>query len=143
MLKRIPPIIGPDLLHALRAMGHGDRIAIVDANFPAASVGARLIRADGVAATDLLDAVLTLLPLDDFVDDAFVMMEVVGDSDRTEPVMRDFEAIVARHEPARTGKRLERFAFYRAVAEAQHVVATGERRLYGNVLLRKGIIRPE
>ena len=142
MLKNIPPILGPDLLGILRAMGHGDEIAIVDANYPADAAGPALVRLDGVSATDVLDAILTLMPLDDFVDDAAFCMQVVGDASRREPVMDAFEAIVKKHEPKMSLASLERFAFYERVSQGYAIVQTGERRLYGNILLKKGIIRP-
>lgn len=142
MLKNIPPILGPDLLHALRAMGHGDEIAIVDANYPAESAGPPVIRLDGLTATDVLDAVLTLMPLDTYVDEQAFGMEVVGHPDQREATHREFDAIIKRHEPEMGLSLLERFAFYERVAGAYALVQTGERRLYGNVLLKKGIIRP-
>ena len=142
MLKNIPPILGPDLLGILRAMGHGDEIAIVDANYPADAAGPALVRLDGVSATDVLDAILTLMPLDDFVEDAAFCMQVVGDATRREPVMDAFEAIVKRHEPNMGLASLERFAFYERVSQGYAIVQTGERRLYGNILLKKGVIRP-
>ncbi len=143
MLKNIPPILGPDLLGILRAMGHGDEIAIVDANYPADSAGPALIRLDGISATDVLDAILTLMPLDDFVDEAAICMQVVGDATKRMPVMDELEAIVKRHEPAMSLSSLERFAFYDRVAKGYAIIQTGERRLYGNILLKKGIIRPD
>jgi L-fucose mutarotase/ribose pyranase (RbsD/FucU family) len=94
MLKGIPPIVGPDLLYVLQAMGHGDQITIVDGNYPGESAGPRLVRMDGHSATEVLDAVLTLMPLDDFVDDPAISMQVVGDAGRREPIMDEFEAIV-------------------------------------------------
>lgn len=142
MLKNIPPILGPDLLGILRAMGHGDEIAIVDANYPADAAGPALVRLDGVSATDVLDAILTLMPLDDFVDDAAFCMQVVGDASKREPVMDAFETIVKKHEPKMGLASLERFAFYERVRQGYAIVQTGERRLYGNILLKKGIIRP-
>jgi L-fucose mutarotase len=142
MLKNIPPILGPDLLGILRAMGHGDEIAIVDANYPADAAGPALVRLDGVSATDVLDAILTLMPLDDFVDDAAFCMQVVGDASKREPVMDAFEAIVRKHEPKMGLASLERFAFYERVSQGYAIVQTGERRLYGNILLKKGVIRP-
>ena len=142
MLKNIPPLLGPDLLGILRAMGHGDEIAIVDANYPADAAGPALVRLDGVSATDVLDAILTLMPLDDFVDDAAFCMQVVGDANKREPVMDAFEAIVKKHEPKMGLASLERFAFYERVRQGYAIVQTGERRLYGNILLKKGIIRP-
>ncbi len=142
MLKNIPPILGPDLLHILRAMGHGDEIAIVDANYPAEAAGPDLVRLDGLTATDVLDAILTVMPLDDFVDEAAICMQVVGDPTRREPVMDEFEAIIKRHEPRMGLSSLERFAFYERVKAGYAIVQTGESRLYGNVLLKKGVIRP-
>lgn len=142
MLKNVDPLLGPELLAALRAMGHGDEIAIVDANYPAAASGRPVIRLDGASATRALDAVLTVLPLDDFGPNAAWRMEVVGDPAAEMEIFAEFRAMLARHEPgARPLASLERLAFYQRVRGAYTVVATGERRLYGNILLRKGVIR--
>jgi Fucose dissimilation pathway protein FucU len=143
MLKGIPPILGPDLLSILRAMGHGDEIAIVDANYPAESAGPEIVRLDGLTATDVLDAILTLMPLDSFVDVAAFGMQVVGEPDKREPIMTAFEEIIERHEPGFAFDTIERFAFYERVKSAYAIVQTGERRLYGNILLKKGIVRPQ
>ena len=143
MLKNIPPILGPDLLAILRAMGHGDEIAIVDANYPADGAGPVLVRLDGVSATDVLDAILTLMPLDDFVDEAAICMQVVGNASQREPVMDEFDTIITKHEPGMKLASLERFAFYERVAKGYAIVQSGERRLYGNILLKKGVIRPQ
>ena len=142
MLKGIPPILGPDLLHTLRAMGHGDELAIVDANYPAENAGPPVIRLDGLSATDVLEAILTLMPLDTFVDEQAIGMEVVGNPKKREQTHKDFDKIVKKHEPEMKLTLLERFAFYDRVRGAHAIVQTGERRLYGNVLLKKGIIRP-
>ena len=142
MLKNLPPILGPDLLYILRAMGHGDEIAIVDANYPADAAGPELVRLDGLSATDVLDAVLTVMPLDDFVEEAAICMQVVGDAGKREPVMDAFETIVKRHEPEMGLSSMERFAFYERVRQGYAIVQTGERRLYGNILLKKSVIRP-
>lgn len=142
MLKNIPPLLGPELLSTLRAMGHGDEIVIVDANFPAAFLGPRLIRVDGRSATDVLDAVLTLMPLDEFVDEAAFGMAVVGKPEAREPIYDLFEEIIRRHEPRMGFSTLERFAFYDRAKTAAAIVQTGENRLYGNIILKKGIIRP-
>jgi L-fucose mutarotase len=143
MLKGIPPLLGPDLLGILRAMGHGDEIAIVDANYPADAAGPALVRLDGISATDVLDAVLTLMPLDTFVDEQAITMQVVGDAGARPPIVGEFDAIVGKHEPKMKVTSLERFAFYARVKHAYAIAQTGERRLYGNILLKKGIIRPE
>ena len=142
MLKNIPPLLGPDLLHTLRAMGHGDEIAIVDANYPAEFAGPGIIRLDGHQATDVLDAILTLMPLDGFVDQAALGMQVVGAPERREPIYDLFEAIIRRHEPDMGFATLERFAFYERARSAAAIVQTGETRLYGNIILKKGIIPP-
>ena len=141
MLKNIPAILSPDLLYTLRAMGHGDEIAIVDANFPAEYLGPEVIRADGSSATDILNAVLSLLPLDDFVDTAAVSMAVVGDPDAKPPIFGEFEALIAKHEPTAKFSTIERYAFYDRARDASAVVQTGEGRLYGNIILKKGVIR--
>ncbi len=143
MLKGIPPIIGPDLLHVLQSMGHGDEIAIVDANYPGASAGPELVRLDGHLATDVLEAILTLMPLDDFVPDSAILMEVVGHPERREPIMVEFGEIVSRHEPAVSLSTRERFAFYERAFGAYAIVQTGERRLYGNIILKKGVVNPD
>lgn len=141
MLKSIPPLLGPDLLAALRAMGHGDEIAIVDANFPAEYLGPDVIRLDGIPATDVLDAILTLLPLDDFVDEAAIGMAVVGDASARPPIFDEFSAIIKKHEPAQGFSTIERFAFYDRARGAAAIVQSGETRLYGNIILKKGVIR--
>ena len=142
MLKNIPPILGPDLLGVLRAMGHGDEIALVDANYPADAAGPVLVRLDGISVTDVLEAVLTLMPLDDFVDEPAICMQVVGNAGKREPVMDEMDSIIKRHEPRMSLSSMERFAFYERVSKGYAIVQTGERRLYGNVLLKKGVIRP-
>lgn len=124
-------------------MGHGDEIALVDANYPAESAGPPVIRLDGVEMNDLIEAVLTLMPLDTYVDDQAFAMEVVGDPNKREQTHKDFDALVKKHEPGMKLALIERFAFYERVKGAYAIVQTGERRLYGNILLKKGIIRPE
>ena len=143
MLKNLPPLLGPDLLYILRAMGHGDEIAIVDANYPADAAGPELVRLEGISATDVLDAVLSVMPLDDFVEEAAITMQVVGDAGERPPVVTEFERIVRHHEPSFAVTSLERFAFYERVRQGYAIVQTGERRLYGNILLKKGVIRPD
>jgi len=142
MLKHINPILSPDLLHALRQMGHGDEIAIVDANFPAYSQGPRVVRLDGIDATRTLDAILSVLPLDEFTPEACWRMQVVGAPDEEMPVFAEFRDIIARREGAHfTLASLERYAFYARTAKCFAVVATSERRLYGNIILKMGIVK--
>ena len=142
MLKGLDPLLSPDLLRILRAMGHGDEIAIVDGNYPADAMAKRLVRLDGVSATAALDAILSVMPLDDFVPEAAWRMEVVGDAGAEQPIFDEFRRIIAQREPGMALAALERFAFYERAKGAYAVVATGEARLYGNVILKTGVIRP-
>jgi L-fucose mutarotase len=144
MLKNIDPVLSPELLSTLRAMGHGDELAIVDANYPAQSSGRSIIRMDGVAsATRLLEAVLSLLPLDEFVPCAAFHMQVVDDPTAQLPIFGEFRSLLERYEPrAARLEGIERFAFYERVKNCFAVLPTGERRLYGNLILKKGIVRP-
>jgi len=143
MLKNIDPLLNADLLHALRQMGHGDEIAIVDANFPAYSQGPRVVPLHGVDAVAALDAILSVMPLDDFAPESCWRMQVVGAPDAEQPVFELFREVIARRE-GETFKlaSLERFEFYRRTAQCFAVVATTERRLYGNVILKMGVLRP-
>lgn len=143
MLKNLSPLLGPELLYTLRAMGHGDEIAILDGNYPADNAGPeRVIRADGHDAVRLLDAILSVMPLDDMVPVAAIRPNVPGKPDQLDPVMMDLAAVVARHEPKMKLTGVEPAVFYERVRNAYAVVASSERRLYGNVVLKKGVIRP-
>ncbi|MBB3020376.1 L-fucose mutarotase [Microvirga lupini] len=128
----------------LRSMGHGDEIAVVDGNFPAAAMAQRLVRLDGVSVTAVINAILSVMPLDDFVPEAAWRMEVVSDPRAEQPIFEEFRTIIARHEGSklRLGS-LERFAFYERAKAAYAIVSTGESRLYGNVILKKGVVRSE
>ncbi len=141
MLKGIDPILGPELLAVLRAMGHGDEIVVADANFPAASVHANVIRADGIAAPRMVGAIAALLPLDDFVPAAAFRMAVVDRPDEVPIIVADFAAALAGGGYIGPIAALERFAFYDRARQACAVIATGETRLYGNLILKKGVIR--
>ena len=141
MLKGINPLLAPDLLRILRAMGHGDEIAIVDANFPAESTGPEVVRLSGVSATDALDAILSVMPLDTFVPDAAWRMEVVGQPDAEQPIFETFRTTLRQHEGSECNlAQLERFAFYARAEMCFAIVSTGEGRLYGNIILKKGVI---
>lgn len=143
MLIGIDPVLSPDLLRTLRAMGHGDEIAIVDANFPGEAMARVLLRADGHPATDMLRAILSVMPLDDFVPDPVVAMEVVGEPGAVPPVIAVFQEILdATPDAGPPIRRIERFAFYDRARAAHAILQTGERRLYGNVILKKGVLRP-
>lgn len=142
MLIGIPALLGPGLLSVLRAMGHGDELAIVDANYPADAHARRLLRADGLHLIDVIDAVLTVLPVDDQVPSALFCASVEGDPARLDAVHREIIALCARKVPTFPVVPLEGNAFYERVKAAYAVVATSEPRLYGNFIIRKGVIRP-
>lgn len=141
MLRNIPPLLSPDLLWTLRAMGHGDDLVIADANFPATALGVRCHRLDGLSATDVLAAILAVMPLDTFVPDPALVMEVVDDPGAVPAIVADFQRITTAtaDNPATLG-RLERFAFYDRAKTAFAIIQTGETRLYGNIILKKGVI---
>jgi L-fucose mutarotase len=139
MLPGLDPLLSADLLHALASAGHGDRIAIVDANFPAAGVARRLIPLHGATATAALVAVLSVLPVDTFEPDPVVVMQVVGDAEQTQEAVAEFTRVLGDAGVAPPA-RLAREDFYRAAREAYAVVLTGERRLYGNIMLTKGVV---
>jgi L-fucose mutarotase len=145
MLKGLHPLLTADLLHVLARMGHGDDLAIVDANHPAETVAAattsgQLIRLPGVRVEAAVAAVLSLLPLDDFTADPVRFMQVVGRPDETPEAVRAMQAAARAAGYAGGFAALERFAFYGAAKSAFAVVQCGDARLYGNVLLRKGTI---
>ena len=140
MLLGLDPVLSPDLLYALAAMGHGDRIALVDANYPATR-GRRVIHLPGLDTPRVLDAVLSVLPIDTFIPGPCAVMQVVGEPAAVPPVVAKMNAALARH-GARPATSLERHAFYAAAEAAYAVVQTGERRFYGNILLTKGVVPP-
>ncbi|MFH2114332.1 MAG: RbsD/FucU domain-containing protein [Spirochaetota bacterium] len=145
MLKGIPDVISPDLLKILHEMGHGDELVIGDANFPAASNARNLVRCDGHGVPALLDAILFLFPLDDFIPHPVSIMQVVT-GDKTIPVIHDeIRAVVRKHEKAGDTlvAELERFDFYERAKNAYAIVATTEKKLYGCMMIKKGVIRQQ
>ena len=125
-------------------MGHSDRIVIADGNFPAESMGknCKVIRADGHGVPELLDAILTLFPLDTYVDKPVSLMQVMAGDDAETPIWEDYKRIVAKHDP-RGGSaigEIERFAFYEEAKTAYAIIATGEKAVYANVMLQKGVV---
>lgn len=145
MLKGVPSLISPELLKILCEMGHGDEIVIADANFPGASHAQRLIRMDGIGIPAILDAILTLMPLDQYVPTPATLMQVVpGDPVKT-PIWDTYREILARHDD-RGGdclEEMERFAFYDRVRNNCYaVIMSGETAQYANIILKKGVIKP-
>ena len=142
MLKGIDPVLSPDLLHIMSSMGHGDTLVIADANFPAASVARRLCRLPGIPAARALEAVMSLLPLDTFVEQPVAVMQVVGDPMSVPAPVKDFQAVLTRMmERSIAFEVVERHAFYERARAAFAVVATGENRPYGNIIVTKGSVR--
>ncbi|WP_318615725.1 RbsD/FucU family protein [Sporosarcina sp. YIM B06819] len=141
MLKGIPAILSPDLVKTLMEMGHGDEIVLADGNFPSASHAKRLIRCDGHGIAELLTAILALFPLDTYVDYPAACMAVVA-GDPVEPVIwGEYEDII--HQQCQQTFPLayiERFDFYERAKNAYAIVATSEQALYGNIILKKGVI---
>jgi len=141
MLKNLDPLLNADLLHVLQSMGHGDELAIVDRNYPAQSTAQRLVRLDGADTSQAATAILSVLPLDTFVEPALFRMQVVGNPEEITPVQREFlEIAEAAEGRALAMGGLERFAFYERARSAFAVVATSEARPYGCFLLVKGVI---
>jgi len=142
MLKGIDPVLGPELLAILRAMGHGDEIVIADSNFPAAANAKRLLRADGISGTRLARAIAAIMPIDDFVPNAAFRMAVTGKPDEIPPIIHEFAAILKDSGYKGGIEPIERFAFYDRAKEAYAIVATGEQRIWANLILKKGIVPP-
>jgi L-fucose mutarotase len=141
MLKNIPPILAPELMKTLMEMGHGDEIVLADGNFPAAGVARRLIRCDGHGVPELLEAILKFFPLDTYVDQPAVLMNVVP-GDTTDPVIwNTYESILKNSgEPFIDFEYVDRFGFYERAKKAYAVVATSEKALYANIILKKGVL---
>ncbi len=145
MLKGIPSILSPELLCALDQMGHGDELVIADGNFPSHSVGRNsiVIRADGHGVPEILDAVLTLLPLDTYTERPVGLMEVVpGDTCGRPTIWDTYQELLEKHEPDHHEiEFIERFDFYERAKNAYLIIATGESAIYANVLLKKGVVK--
>ena len=147
MLKGISPLLSPELLKVLCEMGHGDELVIADGNFPCESMGknAVVIRADGHGVPELLDAILRLIPLDTYVEKPVALMEVVpGDTCPTPEIWDVYKKILNQYEPNKCAIDMtERFAFYERAKKAYLIIATGETAIYANILLKKGVVKPE
>lgn len=140
MLKGISPVINGSLLELLDRMGHGDEIVLADAHFPSFSSNATVLRATGIGVPALLEGILPLLEIDSYVDDPLVMVEPVAGDVMDPTVLADYRGAIARHAPSAPPiVFMERFAFYDRARRAAAIVATGEIRKYGNILLKKGV----
>ena len=149
MLKGIDPRLNADVLYVLRSMGHGDQIVIADTNFPSDSVAqdtvhGELLRMENLTAAEVTEAVLSVMPLDTFVDDFAGRMEIVDEPETVPPVQSEVQQVINKAEGRdRPMVSIERFDFYDAARDAYAVIQTGERRFYGCFIFRKGVIPPE
>jgi len=144
MLKGIPKILSPELLKVLSEMGHGDRLVIADGNFPTQSMGKNVIvvRMDGHGVPEILDAILTLFPLDTYVEKPVSLMELVPGDQVETPIWDVYKSIIKKYDD-RGGdavSQIERFAFYEEARKVYLIIATGESALYANVMLQKGVV---
>jgi L-fucose mutarotase len=142
MLIGIPPLLGPDFLATLRGMGHGDELAIVDGNYPASDHARRLVRADGHGVLAVVEAVLTVMPLDRAVPAALFRASLHNNPTQSGEIHRQIDALFARMAPGMTVVPLSGEALYPRIRAAHAVVATSEMALFANVILRKGVIGP-
>ncbi|WP_395817813.1 RbsD/FucU family protein [Devosia sp.] len=149
MLKGLDPILNADVLHALKSMGHGDDLILADMNFPADSIArhslyGRLLKLENVTAGRAAQAILSLMPLDSFAPQSALRMEIVDMPEEVPPVQREVQAAInaAEGRPWPMGS-IERFAFYEAAKRSYCVIQTGERRLYGCFILKKGVLPPD
>ncbi len=149
MLKGLDPILNADVLHALKSMGHGDDLILADMNFPADSIArhslyGRLLKLENVTAGRAAQAILSLMPLDSFAPQSALRMEIVDMPEEVPPVQREVQAAInaAEGRPWPMGS-IERFAFYEAARRSYCVIQTGERRLYGCFILKKGVLPPD
>ena len=139
MLKGISPLISPALLKILAEMGHGDEIVIADANFPSESMGKRVVRADGIGGRELLDAILTLIPLDTYAEENFILMATLY-GEPTPAIWNDYFRIAREHDDNLREGSVSRYEFYERAQNAYAVIATGETAIYANIILKKGVI---
>ncbi len=148
MLKNISSIIPPELLKILMEMGHGDEIVIADGNFPGASItssaNTKLVRCDGHGVPEILEAVMQLLPLDQYVEQPVALMQVVPGDNVQPTIWAEYEKIINKYESdgMKNGfDMVERFAFYERAKKAYAVVMTGESAIYANIILKKGVVK--
>lgn len=144
MLKGIPKILSPELLKILCEMGHSDQVVLSDGNFPAESMGkdCKVIRCDGHGVPELLDAILSVFPLDTYVEKPVNLMEVVPGDDVETPIWDTYDEIISKYDNRGNEaiRNIERFDFYDKAKKAYAIVATGEKALYANVILQKGVV---
>ena len=144
MLKGIPKILSPELLKVLCEMGHSDRLVIADGNFPSESMGknAKVIRCDGHGVSELLEAILTVFPLDTYVETPVSLMQVMPGNNVETPIWDEYKEIISKYDERgeKAIGQIERFAFFEEAKTAYAIIATGESALYANIMLQKGVV---
>lgn len=141
MLKGIPKLLSPELVRILMEMGHGDEIVLADANYPGHSLNPRVLRYDGINVPELLDAILELFSLDHYAEHQVAFMSVVEGDTTIPTIWTAYETIIAKHDAEATIQYEERYDFYNRSKQSYAIVVTGEEALYGNVILKKGVIK--
>ena len=143
MLKGVSKILSPELLKVLCEMGHGDEIVIADANFPSETFGKKVIRADGISGTNMLDAVLSVLPLDTYSNPNMILMQLMDcDVGKINPIIwEEYKEIANKNDKNVNVGNIDRFDFYDRAKGAYAVIATGEEAVYANIILKKGVIK--
>lgn len=139
MLKNVPTVLSPELLKTLDEMGHGDEIVIGDGNFPSGNLGPKVIRADGLGGKALLDAILTMIPLDTYAPSNFLLMNTTN-GDPTPTIWKDYQTIASEHDPNVHIEMLERYDFYERAKKAYAIIQTSESAVYANIILKKGVV---
>lgn len=139
MLKNVPTVLSPELLKTLDEMGHGDEIVIGDGNFPSGNLGPKVIRADGLGGKALLDAILTMIPLDTYASSNFLLMNTTN-GDPTPTIWKDYKTIASEHDPNVHIEMLERYDFYERAKKAYAIIQTSESAVYANIILKKGVV---
>ena len=140
MLKGLPKIVSPSLLKILCEMGHGDEILIADGNFPSENYGKRVVRADGIGGAEMLDAVLSLIPLDTYANENFMLMQT-SNGDPMPAIWKEYDTIAENWDKNVRKAEIERYAFYERAKNAYAIIATGEQAIYANILLKKGVVK--
>jgi L-fucose mutarotase len=140
MLLNIPSILSPELLKILMEMGHGDEIVLSDGNFPAETLGRRVVHAHGHGVSPLLDAILQLMPLDTYVEHSVALMTAKEGDPSVPDIWEEFHYIISTYEPEAGIETIGRQTFYERAKDAYAVVATGESAIYANIILRKGVV---
>ena len=142
MLKGISPIISPQLMICLMEMGHGDELLICDGNYPKFGCPANRIRMNGHGITEILDAVLSLMPLDTYVEYPTTFMEVLPDDPYVPRIWDSYREIGSKHEPLGLREQaIQKAEFYPKGKTCYACIITSETALYANVILKKGVIQ--